>query len=59
MIEEVEEENRSHKGSDDDDDDDSENYSRVGDFFTAPCRAAEQAEEFVKKVHLYESFAWN
>lgn len=34
----------------DDDDDDSEIHSRVGDFFTAPCRAAEQAEEFVKKV---------
>ncbi|XP_060582534.1 adiponectin receptor protein-like [Ruditapes philippinarum] len=33
-----------------DDDDDSEIHSRVGDFFTAPCRAAEQAEEFVKKV---------
>ncbi|XP_045165940.1 adiponectin receptor protein-like [Mercenaria mercenaria] len=35
---------------DEDEDDDSEIHSRVGDFFTAPCRAAEQAEEFVKKV---------
>lgn len=33
-----------------DDDDDEEVHSRLGDFFTAPCRAAEQAEEFVKKV---------
>ncbi|KAH3820040.1 adiponectin receptor protein-like [Dreissena polymorpha] len=32
------------------DSDDSEAHSRVGDIFTAPCRAAEQAEEFVKKV---------
>ena len=31
-------------------DDDEEVHSRLGDFFTAPCRAAEQAEEFVKKV---------
>ena len=35
---------------DDEDDDNSEVHSRLGDFFTAPCRAAEQAEEFVKKV---------
>lgn len=35
---------------DDEDDDDDEVHSRMGDFFTAPCRAAEQAEEFVKKV---------
>ncbi|XP_052781129.1 adiponectin receptor protein-like [Mya arenaria] len=45
VIEEVEEEDNER-----DDDDDSEIHSRVGDFFTAPCRAAEQAEEFVKKV---------
>ncbi|WAR25189.1 ADRL-like protein, partial [Mya arenaria] len=44
VIEEVEEEDNER-----DDDDDSEIHSRVGDFFTAPCRAAEQAEEFVKK----------
>lgn len=35
---------------DEDDDDELEVHSRMGDFFTAPCRAAEQAEEFVKKV---------
>ena len=33
-----------------DEEDDEEVHSRLGDFFTAPCRAAEQAEEFVKKV---------
>ncbi|KAL3852269.1 hypothetical protein ACJMK2_015934 [Sinanodonta woodiana] len=32
------------------DDEEEHERSRVGDFFTAPCRAAEQAEEFVKKV---------
>lgn len=33
-----------------DEEEEDEVHSRVGDFFTAPCRAAEQAEEFVKKV---------
>ena len=36
--------------SDEQFDSDDELHSRVGDFFTAPCRAAQQAEEFVKKV---------